>query len=109
MYGISSVQITVANEPPQVTIEGGDFTVNRGETRVLVATVTDAGLDDRPRFDWELPPGNRSGPGTFPAPVTFHAPGTTPAKVVLTDYARDTGTDSLGGRVWVGGGMYKSG
>ncbi len=95
VYGISSVQITVANEPPQVTIEGGDFTVNRGETRVLVATVTDAGLDDRHRFDWELPPGNRSGPGTFAAPVTFDEPGTNTVKVVVTDSDGGTGTASI--------------
>ncbi len=95
VYGISSVQITVANEPPQVKIEGGDFTVNRGETRVLVATVTDAGLDDRHRFDWELPPGNRSGPGTFATPVTFDEPGTETVQVVVTDSDGGTGTASI--------------
>ncbi len=95
VYGISSVQVTVANEVPTVEIDGGNFTVNRGETRVLVAKVTDPGLDDRHRFDWDLPAGNRSGPGGFAVPVTFDEPGTHTVTVGVTDSDGGQGTASI--------------
>lgn len=95
VYGISSVRLTVANVAPEVAIEGGDLTVNRGETRVLVAKVTDVGLDDRHRFEWTLPAGNRSGPGVFATPVTFDEPGTNTVKVVVTDSDGGVGTASI--------------
>src|SRR5262249_21214590 len=36
-FGISSRRVTVANEPPTVSIVGGNFTCNLGDSRVLAA------------------------------------------------------------------------
>lgn len=85
IYGLTSSRVAVANVAPVVEIEGGNFTVNRGETRVLVAKVKDAGLDDRHTFSWTLAGRVVSGLNQFAAPVTFDEPGTQTVGVRVTD------------------------
>jgi len=85
VFGLTSRRVVVANSPPEVTLEGGDFTVDRGETRVLTARVRDLGLDDHHTFVWTLPGGQARGVNQFAVPVTFEEPGTTTVSVAVND------------------------
>ena len=95
VYGFVSQQVTVSNVAPTVEIEGGDITVNRGETRIMVATVTDPGLEDRHTFNWTLPPGNYAMTNQFAVPVTFSQAGTNIVQVTATDSDGATNSASV--------------
>ncbi len=94
VFGLSSMQLVVANDPPQVTIQGGDVTVDLGDTRIFVAEVKDKGLDDRHSFVWTVPGGQARGVSQFAVPVTFDEPGEQTVAVRVTDDA-DAGTHSV--------------
>lgn len=94
VYGLSSMKLVVANDPPQVTIQGGDVTVDLGDTRIFVAEVKDKGLDDRHSFVWTVPGGQARGVSQFAVPVTFNEPGEQTVAVRVTDDA-DVGTHSV--------------
>jgi hypothetical protein len=87
VYGISSLKLVVANDPPRVSILGGDVTVDLGDTRVFVAEVKDQGLDDRHTFVWTAPGGQARGLNQFAVPVTFDEPGEKTVSVKVSDDA----------------------
>ncbi len=93
--GLTSQQVVVANVPPTVEIEGGDLPVDRGDTRILTARVTDPGLDDRHDFRWTLPGGVVSGQNQFAVPVTFDEPGTQIVTVRVIDSDGAEATSSV--------------
>lgn len=89
VHGLTSLQLVVANDPPKVTIQGGDVTVDLGDTRIFVAEVEDKGLDDRHRFSWTAPGGQAQGVNAFAVPVTFDEPGEKTVSVRVSDDADD--------------------
>ncbi|MGV3774770.1 MAG: Ig-like domain-containing protein, partial [Verrucomicrobiales bacterium] len=95
VFGISSHRVEVVNLPPQAAIDGGNITVNLGDTRVLVAKVRDPGLDDRHSFHWTVPGGAVSGLNQFAVPVTFNKSGNQTVKVIVTDGDGGTGEANI--------------
>lgn len=93
LYGLTSRQVVVANVAPVVSIEGGNLTVDRGETRVLLARVQDAGKDDHRRFTWTHPGGTTSGANQFALPVTFDQPGEHRVQVTVRDESDEASSE----------------
>jgi hypothetical protein len=83
--GFTSRQVVVSNAPPQVTIQGGNVTLNLGETRIFIADVTDPGVEDTHTFRWEGPDVAVNAGRQFAMPMTFNEPGDQIVKVTATD------------------------
>jgi pimeloyl-ACP methyl ester carboxylesterase len=93
--GFTSRSIEVTNIPPTVEIVGGNVTVALNETRIFVAEVTDAGVDDTHTFEWRLNGEALFGQETFAAGLTFGVPGEHQLEVTATDSDGGNATASI--------------
>jgi hypothetical protein len=93
--GFSSGQVEVANVPPKVTLDGIAPPVHLGDTRMLTALVTDAGVEDSFSYQWRVDGVRYEGRGQFAVPATFSTPGRHRVEVEVSDQDGGTGTASV--------------